>query len=485
MAITFDNRATAGVASATTLQWTHTVGGAQRYMLVGLSLATAGTLSTVACNNLALEFKCRVVQSTESNAEMWELDHPPTGNLTVSAVVAGATALGIAAASVSYNGVHNYNPTGAALTATFGSATVWNLSASTSAGQMLVGFVGGRSATTTTVTIPAGQGNRGFARGGSGVDSFIQATDKTATGATTSLSVSFSAATQFWSMAVAIDQFSASTGSATTVVLTSGTSWTVPSDFNTTANTVECWGGGGGGGGANGGSPGSGGGGGGGAYSQVTNLNLTPGSSVAYSIGDAGTAGLSVGPTAGGAGGNTWFHSTTTVLASPGLGGGNGSVNTGGNGGTTASCVGTVKLPGGNGGNSTTSTAPGGGGGAGGPDGAGSAGAAGSGANAGAGGYGDGGIGGAGGAGGAVGGGAGQADERGGGGGGGDGDTTANGGGAGGLPGGGGGGGSGGVATPGGAGAAGQVRITYVPVAGGGTTTAAMVYSLMQLGVGQ
>lgn len=479
MAITLDKASSANAASVASLQWTHTVGGANTYLLVGGGLRT-GSLSTANCNNLVLTRKCRV--NAGAGGEIWDLQRVPTGNLTISCV-AQASVTGWAFSGISYNGVHQKNPAGTAVTAT-ATATNLNLSLSTSTGQRVVGFIGCGSLTTVTITNPATQNSLAFVTAGATGAVGLQVSDKTAGGVTTSMSWSLSASRNVFGMAIPIDQFSASTGSATTVVLTSGTSWTVPSDFNTTANTVECWGGGGGGGGANGGSPGSGGGGGGGAYSQVTNLNLTPGSSVAYSVGAGGTPGLSVGPTAGGAGGDTWFHSTTTVLASPGLGGGNGTTQTGGAGGTTASCVGTVKLPGGSGGNSAAGTAPGGGGGAGGPDGAGSAGAAGSGTNAGAGGYGDAGQGGAGGSGGAVGGGDGEAEEVGGGGGGGDGDTTANGGGDGGLPGGGAGGGSGGVGTPGGTGGGGQVRITYVPVAAG-TSTASMVYSLMQLGVGQ
>src|SRR2546428_643566 len=62
--------------------------------------------------------------------------------------------------------------------------------------------------------------------------------------------------------------------------LTSGTSWIVPTDWNSDPNTIEVVGGGGG-------APyrHQGGGGGGGAYSRIENLHLVPGAVVQYTIG--------------------------------------------------------------------------------------------------------------------------------------------------------------------------------------------------------
>src|ERR1035441_4898051 len=65
----------------------------------------------------------------------------------------------------------------------------------------------------------------------------------------------------------------------TRVFLISGTSWTVPSDWNSANNSIETIGAGG-----LGGKDGRGGG-GGGAYSKITNLSLTPGNSVTYQTG--------------------------------------------------------------------------------------------------------------------------------------------------------------------------------------------------------
>jgi|GEM_PF-2335952 len=130
-----------------------------------------------------------------------------------------------------------------------------------------------------------------------------------------------------------------------TVVLTSGTSWSVPAGL-ATLDSVECWGGGGGAAGVVSGS--SYGGGGGGAYSKKLNVSVTPGGTVTYAIGAGGTSNAT---TAGTDGGDTWFVNTSTVLAK----GGKASIidNTnydGGLGGASASGVGDVKFSGGKGG---------------------------------------------------------------------------------------------------------------------------------------
>ncbi len=87
------------------------------------------------------------------------------------------------------------------------------------------------------------------------------------------------------------------------VFLTSGNSWTVPSDWNNANNTVEVI--------AAGGMQTASGilwGSGGGSYSRISNLALTPGSNVSYQIGISGQH-----PTTGGA---TWFNGTSVSNAS-------------------------------------------------------------------------------------------------------------------------------------------------------------------------
>lgn len=146
---------------------------------------------------------------------------------------------------------------------------------------------------------------------------------------------------------------------ATTIIITTSYTdscgancWTVPSNWNSSNNTVEVIGPGG-----NGATSVSvpGGGGGGGAYSKVTSLTLTPGGVASFQIGTGGSA------TA------TWFSASGTVNAGAGA---NASGRTQGNGGTVGAGTGFSGGNGGTGGN-LAGAGGGGGGGAAGPNGAG------------------------------------------------------------------------------------------------------------------
>jgi hypothetical protein len=152
--------------------------------------------------------------------------------------------------------------------------------------------------------------------------------------------------------------------------LTSGTSWTVPSNWNSANNTIEVIGAGGGG------NIGDGGG-GGGAYSEIFNLSLSPDASVTYQVGTGGTAGGS--PTAGG---DTYFNGTGTTCSGQSVcaqGGSSGNTQTGGQ---SSSGTGTTKFSGGTGALNLCTNGCGGGGAAG-PHGAGVNGSEGSGAGSG------------------------------------------------------------------------------------------------------
>jgi hypothetical protein len=150
----------------------------------------------------------------------------------------------------------------------------------------------------------------------------------------------------------------------TKIFIISGTTWTVPSDWNFSSYAIEVIGGGGGGGTSSGGN--DAGGGGGGGYSKITNLTgLTAGGSVTVQVGTGGTAST--------IGGQTWFNGANASAALVSVNGGAGSTGTaGGAGGTVINGTG---FSGGAGGSSNNSQAGGaGGGGAAGPNGAGTAG---------------------------------------------------------------------------------------------------------------
>ena len=121
-----------------------------------------------------------------------------------------------------------------------------------------------------------------------------------------------------------------------TVFLTTGTTWTVPSDWNSASNTIECIGGGGGATSANSSNVGTGGE--GGHYAKSQNITLTPLATVNIAIGTGGTGGSS--PTAGG---STWFNGTTLATSSCGALGGAAGTNSASNATTaTTNDVGNV-----------------------------------------------------------------------------------------------------------------------------------------------
>jgi len=127
---------------------------------------------------------------------------------------------------------------------------------------------------------------------------------------------------------------------------TSGTfTFTVPAGVSSII--VECWGAGGGGGGNSTTADGAGGG-GGGAYSRSV-LTVTPGNfSLTVGAGGAGGSGGN-----GTDGGDTWFGSSTTILAAGGKRGyapSGGAAGVSGAGGLASASVGDVRYNGGNGG---------------------------------------------------------------------------------------------------------------------------------------
>jgi hypothetical protein len=174
--------------------------------------------------------------------------------------------------------------------------------------------------------------------------------------------------------------------------LTSGTSWSVPANWNNSVNNVYLIGGGGGGSGSvvasSTGSHNSGSGGGGGGFTALTNTTLTPGGTVSYAIGAAGAAGTgSTSSSTAGGGGTTTFNISNTAGGGGGAatGLGTATVGTAGTGSTfNGGAGGSGTAP-----NSNTTNAGGGGAGSGGLNGAGVSGGANSGATIGAGGAGN------------------------------------------------------------------------------------------------
>lgn len=152
-------------------------------------------------------------------------------------------------------------------------------------------------------------------------------------------------------------------GEPVTIFLTSGSSWTVPNDWNSQSNTIEVIGAGGGGGKGTGDSTWvAAGGGGGGAYASISNANLTPNGEVAINVGSGGGGATTIGGN-GQTGGDTYLCNSMSNCGSlggssvivgaeggrGGLGGNSGAF--GGDGGSANDSIGSTKRSGGGGGN--------------------------------------------------------------------------------------------------------------------------------------
>jgi hypothetical protein len=148
---------------------------------------------------------------------------------------------------------------------------------------------------------------------------------------------------------------------------TTGT-WTCPAGVNFVQ--VECWGAGGAGGSGQGNTTKCDmGGGAGGAYSKANSISVTPGTTYTVTVGTGGIGQtLTANYTTSVAGGDSWFISTSTVLAKGGagaaglVGSGTTELTTIGGVGTTTGSIGDVKFAGGNGANGGSGYGGGGGG---------------------------------------------------------------------------------------------------------------------------
>lgn len=148
-------------------------------------------------------------------------------------------------------------------------------------------------------------------------------------------------------------------------VFTSSGTFTCPPGI--TQVQVQLWGAGAGGGGAyTSGLLYGGGGGGGGAFEQRNAYPVTPSNNYTVMVGTGGAAGTDgTTPVAGGNGGDSWFNSSSGILAKGGQGGQGATSSgggTGGQGGQSSSGIGDFGYSGGNGDNGKAGDKGGGGG---------------------------------------------------------------------------------------------------------------------------
>jgi hypothetical protein len=148
---------------------------------------------------------------------------------------------------------------------------------------------------------------------------------------------------------------------------TQTTTWQCPTGI--TEVEVECWAGGGGGGATDDYSGSAAGGGGGGAYSKKT-ITVVPDTIYTVTVGRGGDGGVD-GNLNGQDGEDSWFSTSSTILAKGGLRGTGATLDddeAGGAGGSAASGIGTTKYSGGDGAAGLSTSYGGGGGSSAGPE---------------------------------------------------------------------------------------------------------------------
>lgn len=213
MAIAFDNASTAVGTGVASIQWTHTVGGANTYIVAGHS-GFGLTASSVVANGVGMTRKGLAASPASTFTTLWSRAGVATGAITMSCTTAGGGTDFFAIGAVSYTGVAQATPDGNASTAT-GTASNINFSISSTANAWVIGTFGGQSITAAVVT-DAGSQNRRFQAVGS-EGTYIILSDKIASGTPTSMSWTSTGTLGFAAVGVA---FSATAIAASALVYT-------------------------------------------------------------------------------------------------------------------------------------------------------------------------------------------------------------------------------------------------------------------------
>lgn len=200
MAIVFDNASTATAAAANSVQWTHTATGSNIYAIL-CGVNDSVSISAAGYNGVTMTVKAFVVATGGAGGKLFEAQNAAAGNITISAICNGAGTDAFVLGAMTYTGVAQSGASGNASTATGAASTLHQISLSTTANAVMIGFLGGRSITSLTVTTPLGQNNR-FAV--SNAPHFLTGCDKTVTGAASSMSWSTSGSIAFFKIAVAV-----------------------------------------------------------------------------------------------------------------------------------------------------------------------------------------------------------------------------------------------------------------------------------------
>jgi len=164
-----------GTGADSTLTFAHTTAGANKLLLVGVSLDVSDDLatavSTVTHNGTALTFAGFRLQN-DVRVELWRLVNPAAaGNVVVTiTTTAAANRVGVVAGASSFSGVDQITPLGA-FVSNGGTGTVLSLEVASTLGEIVHDVVGVNAANTIAVTTPQVQRWNGNSGGVTAIDS--------------------------------------------------------------------------------------------------------------------------------------------------------------------------------------------------------------------------------------------------------------------------------------------------------------------------
>lgn len=155
MAVAFDAVSSAEALSASSLTFSHTCTGSDRYLTVGVNILGVGTVTGITYNGVAMTQLVVIQNTPDCKVEIWGLAAPATGANNVVVTLSGLEAVGSGA--ISFTGVDQSSSTSSPQTNSADSATSSSVTVTSATGDMVVDIVGTSS---MSPTVGAGQTQR-------------------------------------------------------------------------------------------------------------------------------------------------------------------------------------------------------------------------------------------------------------------------------------------------------------------------------------
>jgi len=172
----------------TTFSFTHTTAGANRLLLVGVSINltnnTGLTVSGITYGGTALTLVGTSINANSRRVEVWRLLNPALGTNTIQVTMAGvtATAAGVVVGATTFVGVNQTTPLGTFVSNTGNNNTTPTVTVASAVGELVFGtMAAGGNRTVTVNAAEAGQWN--ITSGGANANTDVRALGVTAPGA--------------------------------------------------------------------------------------------------------------------------------------------------------------------------------------------------------------------------------------------------------------------------------------------------------------